>query len=202
MCWNIRRSATFQGLSTGSGSDGRRFLTSHKSQRCGRSRITENSGDELLLDNDMDMDGMEDEEEVRRNKIDLPLYQKVSASGSGRITQEIGKVSLLSADEEIRRLAKENGKEDRAAKTSQQRPISVVISIAKHCNWTVECCFSTALIQEKSWPYQAVEKFDYRKGYKFSAYAAWWIRRISQEPLRIRHGHHPCPHAWLRPSTS
>ena len=65
-------------------------------------RITENSGDELLLDNDMDMDGMEDEEEVELDKIDLSVPEGVSIEDPVRMyLKEIGKVSLLSADEEI-----------------------------------------------------------------------------------------------------
>ena len=74
-------------------------------------RITENSGDELLLDNDMDMDGMEDEEEVELDKIDLSVPEGVSIEDPVRMyLKEIGKVSLLSADEEIE-LAKRMEKE-------------------------------------------------------------------------------------------
>ena len=79
-------------------------------------RITENSGDELLLDNDMDMDGMEDEEEVELDKIDLSVPEGVSIEDPVRMyLKEIGKVSLLSADEEIE-LAKRMEKGDEAAK--------------------------------------------------------------------------------------
>ena len=59
-------------------------------------RITENSGDELLLDNDMDMDGMEDEEEVELDKIDLSVPEGVSIEDPVRMyLKEIGKVSKL-----------------------------------------------------------------------------------------------------------
>ena len=65
-------------------------------------RITDNSGDELLLDNDMDMESLDDEEEVELDKIDLSVPEGVSIEDPVRMyLKEIGKVSLLSADEEI-----------------------------------------------------------------------------------------------------
>ena len=79
-------------------------------------RITDNSGDELLLDNDMDMEGLDDEEEVELDKIDLSVPEGVSIEDPVRMyLKEIGKVSLLSADEEIE-LAKRMEKGDEAAK--------------------------------------------------------------------------------------
>ena len=100
-------------------------------------RITENSGDELLLDNDMDMDGMEDEEEVELDKIDLSVPEGVSIEDPVRMyLKEIGKVSLLSADEEIE-LAKRMEKGDEAAKKTSGRSQSP--SCCQHCKalcWT------------------------------------------------------------------
>ena len=95
-------------------------------------RITENSGDELLLDNDMDMDGMEDEEEVELDKIDLSVPEGVSIEDPVRMyLKEIGKVSLLSADEEIE-LAKRMEKGDEAAKKRlAEANLRLVVSIAK-----------------------------------------------------------------------
>ena len=62
-------------------------------------RITDNGGDELLLDNDMEMEGMDDEEEVELDKIDLSVPEGVSIEDPVRMyLKEIGKVSLLSAD--------------------------------------------------------------------------------------------------------
>ena len=140
-------------------------------------RITENSGDELLLDNDMDMDGMEDEEEVELDKIDLSVPEGVSIEDPVRVyLKEIGKVSLLSADEEIE-LAKRMEKGDEAAKKRlAEANLRLVVSIAKR--YVGRGMLFLDLIQEGNLGLiKAVEKFDYRKGYKFSTYATWWIRQ-------------------------
>ena len=140
-------------------------------------RITENSGDELLLDNDMDMDGMEDEEEVELDKIDLSVPEGVSIEDPDRMyLKEIGKVSLLSADEEIE-LAKRMEKGDEAAKKRlAEANLRLVVSIAKR--YVGRGMLFLDLIQEGNLGLiKAVEKFDYRKGYKFSTYATWWIRQ-------------------------
>ena len=140
-------------------------------------RITENSGDELLLDNDMDMDGMEDEEEAELDKIDLSVPEGVSIEDPVRMyLKEIGKVSLLSADEEIE-LAKRMEKGDEAAKKRlAEANLRLVVSIAKR--YVGRGMLFLDLIQEGNLGLiKAVEKFDYRKGYKFSTYATWWIRQ-------------------------
>ena len=140
-------------------------------------RITENSGDELLLDNDMDMDGMEDEEEVELDKIDLSVPEGVSIEDPVRMyLKESGKVSLLSADEEIE-LAKRMEKGDEAAKKRlAEANLRLVVSIAKR--YVGRGMLFLDLIQEGNLGLiKAVEKFDYRKGYKFSTYATWWIRQ-------------------------
>ena len=155
-------------------------------------RITENSGDELLLDNDMDMDGMEDEEEVELDKIDLSVPEGVSIEDPVRMyLKEIGKVSLLSADEEIE-LAKRMEKGDEAAKKRlAEANLRLVVSIAKR--YVGRGMLFLDLIQEGNLGLiKAVEKFDYRKGYKFSTYATWWIRQAitraiadQARPIRI-----------------
>ena len=140
-------------------------------------RITDNSGDELLLDNDMDMDGIEDEEEVELDKIDLSVPEGVSIEDPVRMyLKEIGKVSLLSADEEIE-LAKRMEKGDEAAKKRlAEANLRLVVSIAKR--YVGRGMLFLDLIQEGNLGLiKAVEKFDYRKGYRFSTYATWWIRQ-------------------------
>ena len=126
-------------------------------------RITDNSGDELLLDNDMDMDGMEDEEEVELDKIDLSVPEGVSIEDPVRMyLKEIGKVSLLSADEEIE-LAKRMERGDEAAKKRlAEANLRLVVSIAKRY-------VGRGML--------FLDLIDYRKGYKFSTYATWWIRQ-------------------------
>ena len=140
-------------------------------------RITDNSGDELLLDNDMDMEGLDDEEEVELDKIDLSVPEGVSIEDPVRMyLKEIGKVSLLSADEEIE-LAKRMEKGDEAAKKRlAEANLRLVVSIAKRS--VGRGMLFLDLIQEGNLGLiKAVEKFDYRKGYKFSTYATWWIRQ-------------------------
>ena len=140
-------------------------------------RITDNSGDELLLDNDMDMEGLDDEEEVELDKIDLSVPEGVSIEDPVRMyLKEIGKVPLLSAEEEIE-LAKRMENGDQAAKKRlAEANLRLVVSIAKR--YVGRGMLFLDLIQEGNLGLiKAVEKFDYRKGYKFSTYATWWIRQ-------------------------
>lgn len=90
--------------------------------------------------------------------------------------KEIGKVSLLTADEEIE-LAKlmENG-DDEAKKRLCEANLRLVVSIAKR--YVGRGMLFLDLIQEGNLGLiKAVDKFDWRKGYKFSTYATWWIRQ-------------------------
>ena len=140
-------------------------------------RITENSADELMLDDDMDIDGLDDEEEVELDKIDLSVPEGVSIEDPVRMyLKEIGKVPLLSAEEEIE-LAKRMEKGDEAAKKRlAEANLRLVVSIAKR--YVGRGMLFLDLIQEGNLGLiKAVEKFDYRKGYKFSTYATWWIRQ-------------------------
>ena len=140
-------------------------------------RITDNGGDELLLDNDIDMEGMDDEEEVELDKIDLSVPEGVSIEDPVRMyLKEIGKVSLLSADEEIE-LAKRMEKGDEAAKKRlAEANLRLVVSIAKR--YVGRGMLFLDLIQEGNIGLmKAVEKYDPSKGFKFSTYATWWIRQ-------------------------
>ena len=129
-------------------------------------------------DDDVDIDNMiAEEEEVDMENIDLSVPEGVSIEDPVRMyLKEIGKVSLLTADEEIE-LAKrmEQGDED-AKKRLAEANLRLVVSIAKR--YVGRGMLFLDLIQEGNLGLiKAVEKFDYRKGYKFSTYATWWIRQ-------------------------
>ena len=133
------------------------------------------SGDE---DDDVDMDIiLSDEDDIEVEKIDLSVPDGVSIEDPVRMyLKEIGKVPLLNADEEIE-LAKrmELGEAD-AKKRLAEANLRLVVSIAKR--YVGRGMLFLDLIQEGNLGLiKAVEKFDYRKGYKFSTYATWWIRQ-------------------------
>ena len=119
----------------------------------------------------------EDDDDVDVEQIDLSVPDGVSIEDPVRMyLKEIGKVPLLSADEEID-LAKrmEEGDED-AKKRLAEANLRLVVSIAKR--YVGRGMLFLDLIQEGNLGLiKAVEKFDYRKGYKFSTYATWWIRQ-------------------------
>ena len=116
-----------------------------------------------------------DEDEIEN--IDLSVPDGVSIDDPVRMyLKEIGKVPLLSADEEVE-LAKrmENG-DIEAKKKLAEANLRLVVSIAKR--YAGRGMLFLDLIQEGNLGLiKAVEKFDYKKGYKFSTYATWWIRQ-------------------------
>lgn len=140
-------------------------------------RITENSADDLMLDDDMDIDGLDDEEEVELDKIDLSVPEGVSIEDPVRMyLKEIGKVPLLSAEEEISLAQRMENGDESAKKRLAEANLRLVVSIAKR--YVGRGMLFLDLIQEGNLGLiKAVEKFDYRKGYKFSTYATWWIRQ-------------------------
>ena len=172
-------------------------------------RITDDDSDDEILLN------VDDEDEIEVEKIDLSVPDGVSIEDPVRMyLKEIGKVPLLSAEEEIE-LAKnmeagavakekiailksreENATEeelaeikeeiknlqkdldagDEAKKRLAEANLRLVVSIAKR--YVGRGMLFLDLIQEGNLGLiKAVEKFDYRKGYKFSTYATWWIRQ-------------------------
>ena len=124
--------------------------------------------DEILLD---------DEEEVEVEKIDLSVPDGVSIEDPVRMyLKEIGKVPLLSAEEEIELAKRMELGDQEAKKRLAEANLRLVVSIAKR--YVGRGMLFLDLIQEGNLGLiKAVEKFDYRKGYKFSTYATWWIRQ-------------------------
>ena len=120
---------------------------------------------------------LSEEDEVDMENIDLSVPDGVSIEDPVRMyLKEIGKVPLLSADEEIELAQRmEDGDED-AKKRLAEANLRLVVSIAKR--YVGRGMLFLDLIQEGNLGLiKAVEKFDYRKGYKFSTYATWWIRQ-------------------------
>ncbi len=134
-------------------------------------RITEDDSDEdILLD-------VEDEDDVEVEKIDLSVPDGVSIEDPVRMyLKEIGKVPLLSAEEEIELAKRMELGDQEAKKRLAEANLRLVVSIAKR--YVGRGMLFLDLIQEGNLGLiKAVEKFDYRKGYKFSTYATWWIRQ-------------------------
>jgi len=107
---------------------------------------------------------------------------KISSDSIQMYLREIGKVSLLSQDEEVA-LAKRKEKSDMSAKAQLIKAnLRLVVSIAK--KYTGHSLSLLDLIQEGNIGlFRAVEKFEYRKGFKFSTYATWWIRQAITRAL-------------------
>lgn len=142
-------------------------------------KISENGGDtddDLLLLSDDDIN-LDDEEEVDMENIDLSVPEGISIEDPVRMyLKEIGKVPLLSADEEIQLAQRMENGDESAKKRLAEANLRLVVSIAKR--YVGRGMLFLDLIQEGNLGLiKAVEKFDYRKGYKFSTYATWWIRQ-------------------------
>ena len=118
-----------------------------------------------------------EEEEVDVENIDLSVPDGVSIEDPVRMyLKEIGKVPLLSAEEEIELAKKMEEGDEEAKKKLAEANLRLVVSIAKR--YVGRGMLFLDLIQEGNLGLiKAVEKFDYRKGYKFSTYATWWIRQ-------------------------
>ena len=137
-------------------------------------RITNDDDDDVIDDEEI---MLSEEDEVDMENIDLSVPDGISIEDPVRMyLKEIGKVPLLSAEEEIELAQRmEEGDED-AKKRLAEANLRLVVSIAKR--YVGRGMLFLDLIQEGNLGLiKAVVKFDYRKGYKFSTYATWWIRQ-------------------------
>ena len=134
-------------------------------------RITDDDADDDIL---LEVD---DDDEIEVEKIDLSVPDGVSIEDPVRMyLKEIGKVPLLSAEEEIELAKRMELGDQEAKKRLAEANLRLVVSIAKR--YVGRGMLFLDLIQEGNLGLiKAVEKFDYRKGYKFSTYATWWIRQ-------------------------
>ena len=143
-------------------------------------RTGDPSDDEDVLMMSDEEEAGEDESEMDLRNIDLSVPDGVSLEDPVRMyLKEIGKVPLLTADEEIAlsKQMEEGGERGRQARQRlAEAHLRLVVSIAKR--YVGRGMLFLDLIQEGNLGLiKAVEKYDYRKGFKFSTYATWWIRQ-------------------------
>ncbi|MCR5687436.1 MAG: RNA polymerase sigma factor RpoD [Lachnospiraceae bacterium] len=136
-------------------------------------RIVEEE-EEDVPDDEIDLS---EEDEVDVENIDLSVPDGVSIEDPVRMyLKEIGKVPLLTAEEEIELAKRMEDGDEEAKKRLAEANLRLVVSIAKR--YVGRGMLFLDLIQEGNLGLiKAVEKFDYTKGYKFSTYATWWIRQ-------------------------
>jgi len=116
-----------------------------------------------------------EEEEFDLNDLSVPPGVKIN-DPVRMYLKEIGRVPLLSADEEILLAQRIEDGEEEAKRRLAEANLRLVVSIAKR--YVGRGMLFLDLIQEGNMGLiKAVEKFDYKKGYKFSTYATWWIRQ-------------------------
>lgn len=129
------------------------------------------------IDPDLFLEEELDEEELEVANLDLIVPEGINIEDPVRMyLKEIGKVPLLSPDLEIELAKKMELGDEEAKRMLAEANLRLVVSIAKR--YVGRGMQFLDLIQEGNLGLiKAVEKFDYRKGYKFSTYATWWIRQ-------------------------
>ncbi|MDI3269470.1 MAG: RNA polymerase sigma factor RpoD [Bacillota bacterium] len=131
-----------------------------------------------ILDHEEDHDIPEDEKEkLKAEEEDLEVPDDVAVDDPVRMyLKEIGRVPLLTAQEEVELAKRIEAGDEEAKRQLAEANLRLVVSIAKR--YVGRGMLFLDLIQEGNLGLmKAVEKFDYRKGFKFSTYATWWIRQ-------------------------
>lgn len=133
----------------------------------------ENMGIDVVGDIETEMEDIQLTEE----DLDISIPEGISIDDPVRMyLKEIGKVPLLSAEDEISLAQKMEKGDGESKRRLAEANLRLVVSIAKR--YVGRGMLFLDLIQEGNLGLiKAVEKFDYRKGYKFSTYATWWIRQ-------------------------
>ncbi|MBQ4149499.1 MAG: RNA polymerase sigma factor RpoD, partial [Clostridium sp.] len=150
--------------------------------------LDDNNVDVLRPEDGLDMDpdffleqqeeeGGDPDAEIDVNDLSLSVPEGVSVTDPVRMyLKEIGKVPLLSAEEEIEYARRMDEGDEEARKRLAEANLRLVVSIAKR--YVGRGMQFLDLIQEGNLGLlKAVEKYDYKKGFKFSTYATWWIRQ-------------------------
>lgn len=125
---------------------------------------------------------------VARREKDKPLDNVIDVSNISddsvqMYLREIGKVSLLTADEEVELAKRIEQGDNEARKRLAEANLRLVVSIAKKYTGRKNLSLLDLIQEGNLGLFRAVEKFDYRKGYKFSTYGTWWIRQAITRAL-------------------
>ena len=139
--------------------------------------LSADDDEESVSDDDNDSDEESAEKTETETAVKLTAAEGVAVNDPVRMyLKEIGKIPLLTSEEEVElaKMIEENSEE--ARRRLAEANLRLVVSIAK--KYVGRGMLFLDLIQEGNLGLiKAVEKFDYRKGYKFSTYATWWIRQ-------------------------
>lgn len=124
-----------------------------------------------------DIEDLDEVEDIKLEEIDLVNIEGVSVDDPVRMyLREIGRIPLLNFEEELELAEKVLEGNEEAKQKLAESNLRLVVSIAK--KYVGRGMLFLDLIQEGNMGLiKAVEKFDYKKGYKFSTYATWWIRQ-------------------------
>ncbi len=140
----------------------------------------EKMGVNVLKDDDFlepDIEDLNEVEDIKLEELDITNMEGVSVDDPVRMyLREIGRIPLLTFDEELDLAQKVLEGDEEAKQKLAESNLRLVVSIAK--KYVGRGMLFLDLIQEGNMGLiKAVEKFDYKKGYKFSTYATWWIRQ-------------------------